>query len=347
MTYNNRILVVDDDPAVLSIFESVLQIKNTQQQNSKLSALTDLINDITSTGHQTPNVVKREFQVDTAQQGEDAYHMVKTALQEGRPYSVLFTDMRMPPGWDGVKTARKIRKIDAEIEIIIVTAYSDAPVSEIVKQVGFTDRLLYLKKPFDDEEVLQLADSLSMRWNLENKVKGMVGILENMIDSFFKLKTVFYSTDEIESFLRDMLTHIGEFLDTPDVFMVRIDNNEIILKIGLGCFSNGISENDEFKTMLNELTSEVSLSKVLRIDNYIFMPINVRKCQDVIVGLMCEREIEGVDKLLDVLARDMSRVFETVIIVSDLRAEIKDKNARIKALESQVKSLQMNNKASQ
>jgi len=202
--------------------------------------------------------------------------------------------------------------------------------------------LLYLKKPFDDEEVLQLADSLSMRWNLENKVKGMVVILEGMIDSFFKLKTAFFSNDEIEPFLHNMLLHISKFLDTPDVFMVRIENNEIVLKIGLGRFSNGISEGEEFQTMLKELNLEEPLSSVLRINKYIVMPINVRKCQDVIVGLMSEREIEGVDKLLNVLARDMSRVFETVTTLSDLRGELKDKNARIKALENQVKSLQTN-----
>jgi len=44
--------------------------------------------------------------------------------------------------------------------------------------------------------------------------------------------------------------------------------------------------------------------------------------------------------LLAKTCSDMSRVFETVSTLSDLRGEIKDKNARIKALESQVKSLQ-------
>ncbi|WP_198264963.1 response regulator [sulfur-oxidizing endosymbiont of Gigantopelta aegis] len=194
MPYNNRVLIIDDDPNILSIFESILSPKKSSAKESTLSLLNDLLSD-DITDVDEPE--KRIFDVDTASQGEQGYKMVKQAIAEGRPYSVLFSDMRMPPGWDGIKTVREVRNIDPTIEIIIVTAYSDAPVSDIVKQVGFTDRLLYLKKPFDDEEVLQLADSLSMRWNLEIKVKGMVKILEGMIDSFFKLKTAFYMTEEI------------------------------------------------------------------------------------------------------------------------------------------------------
>lgn len=338
MPYNNRVLVIDDDPSVLSIFKSVLRKNDVSKEPSNLSVLTDLLSD--SNSIECDHSIKREFEVDTASQGEAGFEMVKTALAEGRPYSVLYTDMRMPPGWDGVKTAREIRNIDPEIEIIIVTAYSDAPVSEIVKQVGFTDRLLYLKKPFDDEEILQLADSLSMRWNLETKVKGMVRILEGMIDSFFKLKTAFYTSDEVEPFLRDTLIHISEFLDTPDVFVIRLENGEITLKIGLGRFSNGISEGEDFKRLLREVTTEKPITTVLRIDQYIVMPINMKKCQDIVVGLMSDREIEGADKLLDVLARDMSRVFDTVSTLSDLRGEIEEKDKRILLLEKQLETLQ-------
>jgi len=39
----------------------------------------------------------------------------------------------MPPGWDGVKTARAIRDIDSEIEIVIVTAFSDISHNEMVE----------------------------------------------------------------------------------------------------------------------------------------------------------------------------------------------------------------------
>lgn len=340
MPYNNRVLIIDDDPDIISIFDSVLSQKSAVSESSNLSLLNDLLNDNSNDDEQDIKFVKREFSVATASSGEQGFAMVKQAIAEERPYSVLFTDMRMPPGWNGIKTARKVRAIDAAIEIIIVTAFSDSPISEIVKQVGFTDRLLYLKKPFDDEEVLQLADSLSMRWNLEIKVKGMVRILEGMVDSFFKLKTAFYTTTEIEPFLRETLIHISEFLDTPDVFVVRFKAGEVTMRIGLGRFANGIFNGSELHEMLKKITSDVPVTSVLRIDQYIVMPINIKKCQDVIVGLMSEREIEGADKLLEVLARDMSRVFETVTTLSDLRAELDEKEKHIKLLELQLVTLE-------
>lgn len=344
MPYNNRVLVVDDDPNILTTFKTILKPKKNSKDASDLNLLNDLLNETLDFVDENSNVAQREFEVDTARQGEEAYAMIKTAIAEGRPYSVLFTDMRMPPGWDGIKTAREVRAIDSGIEIIIVTAYSDAPVSEIIKQVGFTDRLLYLKKPFDDEEVLQLADSLSMRWNLEVKVKGMVNILEGMVDSFFKLKAAFYTSEEIEPFLRQTLIHISDFLDTPDVFVVRFQAGNITMKIGLGRFASDFFDSDDLKNMLKSITTDEPITDVLRIDQYIVMPINLQKYQDVIVGLMSEREIEGVDKLLDVLARNMSLIFETVTTLSDLRAELNEKEKRISELETQVISLQNDNK---
>jgi len=333
MSYNNRILVVDDDPKILDIFKAVLKNHNNDQAVNPLNAL------LTENDPLVSNYKHRYFSVDVAQQGEQAYQMIKQAISDKEPYAVLFTDMRMPPGWDGIRTAQEVRKLDHYIEIIVVTAYSDASVSEIVRQVGFTDRLLYLKKPFDDEEILQLADSLSMRWNLENKVKGMIKILEGMIDSFFNLKNAMYEEDNLEPFLRLTLEHISNFLDTPDVFIARIEKINIKIKIGLGKFNNGLSKSNEFMDLLNKTMNGKPVSKVIRINQYVVMPINMHKNQDIIVGLLNEREIEGIDRLLQVLARDMSKVYDTATSMSKLRQEMTLKEKRIIELEEQISKL--------
>ncbi len=328
-SYNNRVLVVDDDPEILRIFKSVLQPQKSDGTSNPLNALLKPSNP----EEQDPR--ERNFEVDTATQGEDAYRMVQQAIDKGLPYSVMFTDMRMPPGWDGIKTSQEVRKIDNTIGIVVVTAYSDASVSEIVSKVGFTDRLLYLKKPFDEEEILQLADSLSMRWNLEEKVKGMVRVLESMVDSFFKLRTAVYQEDELEPFMKRTLEQISAFLDTPDVFLARIQGEEVILKIGLGKFSNGLSKNDEFIALLTESARNKPLSTVLRLKQYVVLPINIRKCQDVIVGLINIHEIEGTDRLLDVLARDMVKLYDAANVMDALRKELSEYKQRVSELEQQ------------
>jgi len=335
MGYNNRILVMDDDQAILDIFASVLSDQSKRQQSENVAALSALL----GVEEEPDRLKRRVFDVETAQQGELGFNKVKAALAAGKPYSVVFTDMRMPPGWDGVQAAKEIRQVDAAVGIIIVTAFSDATISEIVRKVGFTDRLLYLKKPFDDEEILQLADSLSMRWNLEEKVRNLMGVLEGMLDSFIELKMAYYRDEELRPFLTQTLGHISQFLDTPDVFLARFENGEVTLKIGLGRFANGLKDNPVFQNFLDTvISSNKPIDKILRIDQYVVLPIFCQRYHNIVVGLLSEQEIEGADQLLEVLAKDMSKVFETVEALSQMRAEAQEKDETIRLLEAKIKA---------
>ena len=58
------------------------------------------------------------------QQGDEAIGQVRKALEEEQPFAVAFIDVQMPPGPDGVTTAEQIRKLDPNIQIVIIT---DAP----------------------------------------------------------------------------------------------------------------------------------------------------------------------------------------------------------------------------
>ena len=164
---NKKILAIDDEDSVLLSYKKILSaqedgIEELKEQASKLEA--ELF------GTAEDKVAPREhYELHTASQGEEGHAMVKKALEEGEPYALVFIDVRMPPGWDGLLTAKQIRKVDENIEIVIVTAYSDRERSEFVEQVGHQDKLLYLKKPFDPDEIRQLALSLTTKWELERK----------------------------------------------------------------------------------------------------------------------------------------------------------------------------------
>jgi len=92
--------------------------------------------------------------------------MAEEAVRKNEPFTLAFIDVRMPPGWDGMETAKRIRALDPEIELVIVTAYSDHSIEEIVRAVGSSDKLLFLRKPFDPDELRQLALSLTSKWYL-------------------------------------------------------------------------------------------------------------------------------------------------------------------------------------
>ena len=89
--------------------------------------------------------------------------------------------VRMPPGWDGVETTAQIWQKYADLQVVICTAYSDYSWEEMLKKLGYSDRLVILKKPFDNIEVMQLAISMTEKWRLYQQAKLRLDDLERMV----------------------------------------------------------------------------------------------------------------------------------------------------------------------
>ncbi|WP_082441846.1 putative bifunctional diguanylate cyclase/phosphodiesterase [Sphingomonas sp. Leaf33] len=118
-------------------------------------------------------------------QGLDGVAAVEAALKLGEPYSVAFIDVRMPPGIDGKETARRIRALDPDINLVIVTGYSDFSPLEISRAAGPADKIFYIAKPFEVEEIVQTATALCHRWAADRELAaarealaGQVRLLE-------------------------------------------------------------------------------------------------------------------------------------------------------------------------
>jgi CheY-like chemotaxis protein len=71
------------------------------------------------------------FEAVFCDQAQAAVTAVKESLARNQPFAVVFLDMRMPPGQDGVWAATQIRELDPAVEIVICTAYSDTDPGEI------------------------------------------------------------------------------------------------------------------------------------------------------------------------------------------------------------------------
>ncbi|MBS0149383.1 MAG: hypothetical protein JSR31_00475 [Nitrospira sp.] len=155
---NRRILVIDDNVLIHDDFRKILQPENEAHNLDEIRAAV-------FGGTPRPKPLIR-FELDCVDQGQAALALVQKALQEDRPYAVVFVDMRMPPGWDGLETIEHFWAVDPEIQAVICTAYSDHSWEEIIERVGPDDRLLILQKPFSSVEVSQLAMSLTTKWNL-------------------------------------------------------------------------------------------------------------------------------------------------------------------------------------
>ena len=117
---NNRILVVDDNPAIHTDFKKILQ-EGLNGAKHLESAEAIIFGDTkeTTTGE------LQAFELDSAMQGGAGVSMVRLALEAGRPYATAFVDVRMPPGLDGIETVARMWEVQPDLQVVICTAYSD------------------------------------------------------------------------------------------------------------------------------------------------------------------------------------------------------------------------------
>ena len=173
---NRRILVIDDNPAIHADVRKIL----CPPVSDGAAALAALEAELLG-GAATETAGSPHFTVDSAYQGREGLVLVEQALADGRPYALAFVDVRMPPGWDGVETTRELWRVAPDLQIVICTAYSDCSWDEMLSRIGGSDRLLILKKPFDTIEVLQLANALTEKWNLQRQAQAHADELERRV----------------------------------------------------------------------------------------------------------------------------------------------------------------------
>ena len=187
---NRRLLIIDDNPAIHEDFRKIL-VPDDAPANA-----CGIEEDEAAIFGDAPVATAQSvvFEVDSASQGQEGLDLIRRALQEKRPYTMAFVDVRMPPGWDGIETTRQIWSICPDLQIVICTAYSDYSWSDMQEQIKPRDRLLILKKPFDTVEVLQLANALTEKWRLQQEFKGLMNDLEERVQ---------LRTQELESSMKE------------------------------------------------------------------------------------------------------------------------------------------------
>lgn len=175
LNQTRRILVIDDNEAIHLDFRKILTSRRTLDLRGEEDAL---FGDPKSASPAHPSV---SFEIDSALQGEEGYQKVAAAVAAGNPYQLAFVDMRMPPGWDGVQTTQKLWDADPHLQVVICSAYSEYSWERIIGTLGSTDRLLILKKPFDQLEVGQLAAALTSKWIATAKAELKLSEMEQLV----------------------------------------------------------------------------------------------------------------------------------------------------------------------
>lgn len=210
---NARVLIIDDEEMVRDNIEEIL-IPQVKHENRKVDDALDLLfEEVKEDAPVVENDQFPDFRVDKAQNGQVGLSFVKEAVENADPYAVIFLDMRMP-GWDGLETAKRIRKVDGKAEIIIVTAYSDHSIDQIVKEAGKS--VGYHVKPYNAEEILQLATKAV---NDYNKLRN----LEDLIATTGKITL---GENQINSLLQNIFDQLARYIGTENAVMGMLHEDE-------------------------------------------------------------------------------------------------------------------------
>ncbi len=85
---------------------------------------------------------ERGFYVETADSGEQALE----AIEKNKP-NIMFLDIKMK-NMDGLQTLEKVKNIDKNIKVIMLTVIEDKEIMEKAKNLGADE---YITKPFRTE----------------------------------------------------------------------------------------------------------------------------------------------------------------------------------------------------
>ncbi len=222
-----KILIIDDNPI---IHQDFIKILTTTRSTNELDILDkELFGDEESTSVSLPN-----FKIDTATQGKEGVDRIEAALKEGHPYAVAFVDVRMPPGWDGIETIKHIWLIDPHIQVVICTAYSDYTWEETIDNLGMTDNLLILKKPFDNVTVRQLACALVKKWQLMQESRQRTEFLEKTVEqrtlSLQESLSLIRATIESSTDGILVVSSDGKIVDYNERFLALWNIPEVVIK---------------------------------------------------------------------------------------------------------------------
>ena len=172
-----RILAVDDEQVMLDLYRDALTLLSHRHQS------------------------EYDFDVILCKQGEEAVEAVREAISGKDPFAVVFLDLKLPPGPDGMWTGEQIRKLDPNVNFVIVTGLLDVDPREMTLRIPPEDKILYVQKPFHIQELRQFASALGAKWRsemllrkakmeLEEKVMELEQSEEELLDHKAKLENV-------------------------------------------------------------------------------------------------------------------------------------------------------------
>jgi signal transduction histidine kinase len=192
-----RILLVDDDPATLASLRAMLQPPPAPESGGAGEA------------------PRLQAELTFASRYQEAIDAVAAATASGG-FAMAFVDVHMPPGPDGFETIDRLWSIDSDLQIVVVTGAVARDGAELPARFRSTDKLLVLKKPFEEVEVRQLAAALCRKRELLRELRRRQRQLEHHVaERTQELNAALHATRQAADVRMQFLANMSHEIRTP------------------------------------------------------------------------------------------------------------------------------------
>ncbi|MDX1971732.1 MAG: PAS domain S-box protein [Candidatus Sumerlaeia bacterium] len=121
--HNKRILVLDDEEAILNVCRRMLE--------------------------------RNGFQVETVMSGEQAIGLFKQYQSKGNPFDLVLMDLTLPGGLSGCETAKELLQIEPGLRCIVSSGYAEDPIIANYREHGFSG---FINKPYTISQLLDVLE---------------------------------------------------------------------------------------------------------------------------------------------------------------------------------------------
>ncbi|MFH1915028.1 MAG: response regulator [Pseudomonadota bacterium] len=183
-----RVLAVDHAEDMLTFYRDVLCYES--EEPSELEALFGDHVRLPSREEVEAEARRPVLEVVPCLTAEAAWREATRAVDQGHPFSVALIEMHLEPvgaaqvpPLAGLLLAERIRALDPDMEIVLLSSRVDVPLKEINKRVTPPEKLLYIQKPFRSPELKQVAMSLCAKWDAESRLRDLNETLASKVEA--------------------------------------------------------------------------------------------------------------------------------------------------------------------